>query len=273
MYGSVDTDQFRAAGSSDERLQALRTYGDSRWPDYQDGDGDGMVDEWDERAPGGPQHTLAGLNVNHPAYREDFQLKAKPGWLGSGALRNAIAGIPLAQNLPFQGHEAPGSAAHTSSDVMVFASGPGSEFFARSLDNTEVFFGLAAALGTPGEPIVRGGGGGGNSGSSCGDETRSQAGLIFALCGLAAYGAIMTAYAVVLRRSLAVDGARSYSDEGNPVSTFGGRVTRAFQAATDWKAPQRLPLRDEHDHGAALDRSSDPPSRQAHRGFELGAFS
>jgi hypothetical protein len=38
------------------------------------------------------------------------------------------------------------TAVHTASDVMVFASGPGSDFFGRSIDNTEVFFGMAAAV-------------------------------------------------------------------------------------------------------------------------------
>ena len=36
---------------------------------------------------------------------------------------------------------------HTLQDVPVFAAGPGADFFGRVMDNTEVFFGLAAALG------------------------------------------------------------------------------------------------------------------------------
>ena len=97
-----------------------------------------MVDNWDGVAPGGAQHTFAGSNVNHPAYAENYQLKKHPAWLRDPVLRSTIAGVPLAQNLPDQDHEVTYSAAHTSSDVMVFANGPGAASFRRCLDNTEV---------------------------------------------------------------------------------------------------------------------------------------
>ena len=36
---------------------------------------------------------------------------------------------------------------HTLQDVPVFASGPGAAFFGQVMDNSEIFFGMANALG------------------------------------------------------------------------------------------------------------------------------
>jgi alkaline phosphatase/predicted AlkP superfamily pyrophosphatase or phosphodiesterase len=215
VYGSVDTDAFRAAslnGSSAEgsetfaheaQLAAISTYGNSRWPDYADADGDGMVDNWDGLAPGGAQHTLAGSNVNHPAYSENYQLKMAPAWLKNASMRDRIAGVPLAQNLPPQEHEVKYSAVHTSSDVMVFATGPGAAFFGRSLDNTEIFFGLAAAIGAAtdlgGKAAAPAPAPGGGGDVIAGVGSDGVFGWVVLSALLVAYGGCVSMYALRLR--------------------------------------------------------------------------
>jgi len=214
VYGSVDTDAFRAAdlqadatNASDARLSAISTYGPSRWPDLVDADGDGQVDNWDSLAPGGAQHTLAGSNVNHPAYPENYQLKMTPGWLRSAEGRD-FAGVPLAQNLPDQEHEVKYSAVHTSSDVMVFATGPGAAFFGRSLDNTEIFFGLAAAIGAATDL----GGPAPAPAPPADSQTEKVVALSVASSLLAVYGAVVTAFAFKISRGQRSQQARGYSD-------------------------------------------------------------
>eukprot|EP00755_Sulcionema_specki_P005075 Sspe_Gene.31740::Locus_15626_Transcript_3_4_Confidence_0.429_Length_2139::g.31740::m.31740 len=58
----------------------------------------------------------------------------------------------MPSNLPLADHHTADerigvdSAVHTASDVMVFATGPGSSFFGRVLDNVEIFEGMMVAL-------------------------------------------------------------------------------------------------------------------------------
>jgi hypothetical protein len=52
---SLNTIPQRAEVVDAARLNAVSVYGPSRFPDYRDVDGDGMIDNWDGVAPGGAQ--------------------------------------------------------------------------------------------------------------------------------------------------------------------------------------------------------------------------
>ncbi|KAL1921376.1 uncharacterized protein VTP21DRAFT_11092 [Calcarisporiella thermophila] len=155
VFGSVDTKYFNSLPDTDDSQQqalkrrAIGTYQQSGFPDYVDANGDGFPDNWT------PRFTLAAGPNNFPSHHEDYQLSAKmrtPAVKGEGAnAKNYIAnpnddphGINLQGDLPAD-HE---DSVHTLQDVPVFASGPGSELFGRPvLDNTEIFFAFANALG------------------------------------------------------------------------------------------------------------------------------
>ena len=94
---------------------------------------------------------LAGFVNNFPDYTEDFQVSPVPRapaigheHRGSGDHpADESTGLTMTGNLP----PGDGSSVHTLQDVPIFASGPGAEVFGRVMDNTEVFFGMADAIG------------------------------------------------------------------------------------------------------------------------------
>lgn len=150
VYGGVDVEAFNAATTDDEKRAAIGTYADAGYPDYVDADGDHFPDSWVVK------RTMAMFVNNFPDYTEDFQVSpvprvpaipSDPEDDSSRAVDNPDDdpnGIPLQGNLPVAGAT---TGVHTMQDVPIFASGPGAEFFGRVMDNTEVFFGMADAIG------------------------------------------------------------------------------------------------------------------------------
>lgn len=146
VYGTVDVELFNAGEDDAARRDAIRTYADAGFPTYADADGDGFPDDWDVSV------TLAAVVNNHPDYTEDFQVSLTPrvpavqsdAGVYTDNPDDDANGIFLSGNLPV-GNGSTG--VHTLQDVPVFASGPGAEFFGRVLNNTDIFFGMAAAIG------------------------------------------------------------------------------------------------------------------------------
>lgn len=145
VFGTVDVEQFNAAEDDAGRRAAINVYADAGFPAYADADGDFFPDTWDVPV------VFAGQVNNHPDYTEDFQVSPTPrvpavadadGNYGDNPDDDAN-GILMTGNLPLNS----GSGVHTLQDVPVFAAGPGADFFGRVLDNTDIFFGMAYALG------------------------------------------------------------------------------------------------------------------------------
>ncbi|MGL4649124.1 MAG: alkaline phosphatase [Caldilineaceae bacterium] len=144
-YGTVDVEAFNAGTTNEERRDAILLYGDAGFLTYEDADGDFFPDDW------APSIVLAGQVNNFPDYTEDFQVSPVPR---VPAIPNEAEifvdnpdddpnGIVMSGNLPMDAS----TGVHTLQDVPVFAAGPGAEFFSGVMENTEVFFGLAYAIG------------------------------------------------------------------------------------------------------------------------------
>lgn len=152
VYGTVDTELFNAAISDVEKRNAIRIYNDAGFPTYEDADGDFFPDDW------APSIVLAQGKVDNPVFTEDFQvspvyrvpsLVAQVGEedyevsLTADNPEDDPLGLPLGGNLP----EGSNSSVHTLQSVPVYAQGPGSDCLGRTLENIEVFFCMAAAVG------------------------------------------------------------------------------------------------------------------------------
>lgn len=152
VYGTVDVEEFNAATDDSGRRAAIGIYNNAGFPTYVDEDGDMFPDDW------APSVALAmGVN-NIPNMTEDYQVSTVPRVPAQNVdgvdvdnPEDDPNGITLNSNLP------PGSTSgvHTLQDVPVYANGPGSAYFGRSLENVEVFFGMAAAIGL--DPLAEGG--------------------------------------------------------------------------------------------------------------------
>ncbi|MBX3029656.1 MAG: alkaline phosphatase [Chloroflexi bacterium] len=144
-FGTVDVEAFNAAADIPGKLDAIGLYADAGFPTYVDADGDGFPDDW------APSRVLAALVNNHPEYTEDFQVSSVPRVPAiAGADGSYIDnpdddpnGIPMTPTMPLSSSQG----VHTLQDVPVFAGGPGAEYFGAVLDNTDIFFGMAAAIG------------------------------------------------------------------------------------------------------------------------------
>jgi alkaline phosphatase len=145
VFGTVDTEVFNAAEDDAGRRAGIRVYADAGFPGYEDADGDTYPDTWDVPI------VFAGQVNNHPDYTEDFQVSPVPR---VPAVADADGnymdnpdddpnGIVMTGNLPLDSS----TGVHTLQDVPVFAAGPGADFFGKVMDNTEIFFGMAYALG------------------------------------------------------------------------------------------------------------------------------
>lgn len=144
VYGTVDVQAFNAAEDDAGKRDAIGIYAAAGFPTYQDNDGDFFPDTWDVDV------TLAGTFNNHPDHTENFQVSEVPRVPAvnqDGVLVNNPDddpnGIPMNGNLPMNA----GSGVHTLQDVPIYASGPGASFFNGIIDNTEIFFGMAFAIG------------------------------------------------------------------------------------------------------------------------------
>jgi alkaline phosphatase len=125
--------------------EAVGTYAAAGWPTFEDRDGDGFPDNPDADV------TLAIQYANHPDANLNYTLKPRP--ISPAIMDGKIA----IANPKLTGEFAPGnipanenSEVHSADDVLLNAEGPGSDYFHGVMDNTEVFFGMARALGLDG---------------------------------------------------------------------------------------------------------------------------
>ncbi|GAX88889.1 alkaline phosphatase [Effusibacillus lacus] len=139
-----------AEGKTGEELREfVGTYENSKFPTYEDKDGDGFPDNPDS------EWKLAVGWGNHPDYNDDFLTNQKPmsptiqdpnvkdkPWYIANPDRDPN-GVHFTGNLPHD--EA--VEVHTFDDVPINAMGPGSELFTGYMDNTEVFRKMVTALG------------------------------------------------------------------------------------------------------------------------------
>jgi alkaline phosphatase len=145
VYGTVDVNAFNNAEDEIGKRDAILIYGEAGFPTYADEDGDGFPDEWDVEI------TLAWGKVDNPLFTEDFQVSPVPRTPSiadenGNFIPNPESdpnGLLLGGNLP----AGASTSVHTLQDVPVYAHGPGAEHFGRSIENFEVFFGMANALG------------------------------------------------------------------------------------------------------------------------------
>lgn len=126
--------------------EAVRTYADSKWPTFEDVDGDGYPDNPD------PAVTLAVQFANHPDCNIDYRFKDVPtppaimGKDGKAIANPLTKGEFYAGNIPAKADQE----VHAADDVILTAQGPGADYFKGTMDNTEVFFGIVRALGIDG---------------------------------------------------------------------------------------------------------------------------
>ncbi|KAI7853643.1 alkaline-phosphatase-like protein [Circinella umbellata] len=150
VYGSVDQSYMTKHASSDDRKRsAVGLYQDSGWPSYDDKDGDGFPDDWTPNivlAAGtnnGPEHfeawklahngpRKAAVTNDHDFYIGNVEDPA--GHYGEGIKWNG--NLPVTESVD----------SHTMTDVFIYANGPGSDFFRKTIDNWQVFFGITEAL-------------------------------------------------------------------------------------------------------------------------------
>ncbi|KXN68392.1 alkaline phosphatase-like protein [Conidiobolus coronatus NRRL 28638] len=147
VFGTVDTEIFNKAPKDDRyelKRQAIGAYELAGFSDYEDKNGDGFPDKWDVRTV-----FAAGTN-NNPDLNENFQVNATG--------RHATDVDPHAPHkydtyIPAKGEGSnglPKQGVHSMTQLPVFAYGPGSHLFGRVMDNTEIFFNFAHALGLGG---------------------------------------------------------------------------------------------------------------------------
>ena len=168
-WGTVDTFTFNSVNNADgsdfadmstyynsaepTKAAAIATYVGAGFPTYQDANGDNFPDSWVTRV------TFAqGKADQVSAYRDDFQVTPKcagnpcarsPDISASGSTSvgaNAVGGDLL--GLRLQGPlSLGGQSVHTMGDVPLYGSGPGSEMIQASMENTDVHYIMASALG------------------------------------------------------------------------------------------------------------------------------
>lgn len=145
VFGTVDVEAFNAGADDIAKRDAIGIYAQAGYPTYVDEDGDFFPDSWDV------SRTLAWGKVENPPFTEDYQVSIVPR---TPSIRdeNGVEipnpeddpnGIPLGGNLP----NGAGSSVHTLQDVPVWAQGPGSAHLGGSMENLEIFFAMANAIG------------------------------------------------------------------------------------------------------------------------------
>lgn len=148
VYGTVDVARFNAGTNDMERRAAIRVYQNASFPTYKDENGDFFPDDW------APSVVLAATVNNHPDYTEDFQVSKKPR---VPAISKQEGDRTIYVDNPDDdpnGILQPGNlgpsdstGVHTLQDVPVYATGPGAAYFGKSFDQSEIFFGMAYAIG------------------------------------------------------------------------------------------------------------------------------
>ncbi|KAJ3091556.1 hypothetical protein HK102_000095 [Quaeritorhiza haematococci] len=165
VYGTVDTKLFNEGALDDElglqkdKRAAIGVYEFGGWPTYEDTDGDGFIDNWD------PRFTLAYSMGGTPSYNENFQTNPKPrvpAVVDEAHSHSHKVYVPNPKDASYEkGLKKPGNipvihdqGVHSLQDVPLFARGPGSNRASRIMDNNELFFVIAEALGL-GQPPAK----------------------------------------------------------------------------------------------------------------------
>ncbi|KAI9351420.1 alkaline-phosphatase-like protein [Obelidium mucronatum] len=144
VYGSVDLNYFRSAANDDSQRNAIGVYQDAGWVDNVL-DANGLPTRFTET-----RYRLAGGKVDMPDHVENFEFKAPAA--GANPLTLYMAdphdsvnsiGLPRAGNLPASS----GHTVHTLQAVDLYCFGPVAASCGKHMDNTELFFLMANALG------------------------------------------------------------------------------------------------------------------------------
>jgi alkaline phosphatase len=144
VYGTVNTEVFDAGTTDLERRRAIRVYNAAGYPDYPDADGDGQP-EWADATI-----VLAGNVNNGPEHTEDFRVSPVPRVPAinqDGVFVDNPDDDPNGILITGTLDPASSTGVHTLQDVPVFAMGPGAEAFLGMYHQSEIFFGMASALG------------------------------------------------------------------------------------------------------------------------------
>jgi len=143
--GTASASVTRVFPPFDTRLNAIGEYQNASFPDYKPDPTTHFPASWEIKYP------LAVAWGDHPPYTDDFRIDkapldpgvVPPGGLVQPNTKRDADGVFFNGNLPGTDTQA----VHTLQDVPVNAMGPGAECFSGYLDNTDVFFCLANALG------------------------------------------------------------------------------------------------------------------------------
>ncbi|KAI9311773.1 alkaline-phosphatase-like protein [Dichotomocladium elegans] len=148
VYGSVNQ-QYVATHRTDAQMRsAVGLYEYSGWPGYKDEDGDGFPDNWlpdvvlASGSNNGPDH-FESWKISHDSPREPA-VEAHGKYIANvhDAAGKDGKGIEWHGNIPVT--EAVDS--HTMTDVFIYANGPGSEYFSKTHENWELFYGMTQAM-------------------------------------------------------------------------------------------------------------------------------
>ncbi|TCQ06086.1 alkaline phosphatase [Rhizobium sp. PP-F2F-G36] len=147
VIGTIDDEK---PGS--EMRQKVGIYADAGFPNYEDKDGDGYPDKVD------PTRRLAVFSSNFPDYYETFRPKLdgpfeptvqneNKEYVANPAYKDVPGAVLREGNLPKSSE----SAVHAVDDVVLQASGPGSEGFKGYMEESDIYRVLAdsLALGSP----------------------------------------------------------------------------------------------------------------------------
>ncbi|WP_235941384.1 alkaline phosphatase [Paenibacillus puerhi] len=137
-------------GDGKSGKDAARVYEEAKFPSYYDGDGDGFPDTLDV-----DRKLFVGFGIK-PDYYEDYRMdpvptspavKNKDGDYVANSVKLANPQDPNKDRFLQVGNLNASTGVHTVDDVPILAGGPGAKYFKNTIDNTEVFFGFANALG------------------------------------------------------------------------------------------------------------------------------
>jgi alkaline phosphatase len=156
IIGTIDDDMANEPKPARERL---RVYGRAGFPNYPAPDADGYPSRVDV------SRRLAMFSASLPEHYETFRPRLdgpneptvpgkEPGTFTANERYRTMPGATLRPgNLPLLAN----SSVHSGEDVILTASGPGSEAVRGQLDNTDVFRVMAEALGLgAGAPVTSG---------------------------------------------------------------------------------------------------------------------
>ncbi|SES22598.1 alkaline phosphatase [Rhizobium sp. NFR03] len=147
VIGTIDDEK-----PGTEMREKVGIYADAGFPNYEDKDGDGYPDKVD------PTRRLAVFSSNFPDYYETFRPKLegpfeptvqneKKEYVANPAYKDVPGAVLREGNLP----KASESAVHAVDDVVLQATGPGSEEFKGYMEESDIYRVLAdsLALGSP----------------------------------------------------------------------------------------------------------------------------